>query len=77
MLYIVLVSLKNIYLCLLIATGKLKDGQSLADSWNVPYLECSSKTGESVAEVFHVLIKEIEKDDGLLSENEEGGCIIL
>lgn len=54
-----------------------QEAQQLAESWNIPYLECSSKTGESVAEVFHVLIKEIEKDEGLLSENEENGCVIL
>lgn len=54
-----------------------QEAQQLAESWNIPYLECSSKTGESVAEVFHVLMKEIEKDEGLLSENEENGCVIL
>lgn len=53
-----------------------QDAQKLADSWGVPYLECSSKTGESVAEVFHTLMKEIEKDDGLLAETNEGGCAV-
>ncbi len=51
--------------------------QKLADSWGVPYLECSAKTGDNVAEVFHTLLKEIEKDDGLLTESGDGGCIIL
>lgn len=53
------------------------EAQALADSWGVPYMECSSKTGESVADVFHTLLKEIEKDDGLLMETGEGGCLIL
>ena len=56
---------------------KYSDAQHLADSWGVPYLECSSKTGENVADVFHTLLKEIEKDDGLLAEAGEGGCSIL
>ncbi len=54
-----------------------QQAQHLASSWGVPFLECSSKTGENVSEVFHVLLKEIEKDDGLLNENEEEKCIIL
>ena len=54
-----------------------KEAQALADFWGVPYIECSSKTGENVADVFHTLLKEIEKDDGLLMETGGGGCLIL
>ena len=54
-----------------------QEAQALADSWGVPYLECSSKTGENVADVFHTLLKEIEKDEGLLAETDQGGCILL
>ena len=58
-------------------TNKTQAAQSLADSLGVPYIECSAKTGENVAEVFHILLKEIEKDDGLLAETGDGGCHIL
>mmetsp|Transcript_23444 Transcript_23444/g.33616 ORF Transcript_23444/g.33616 Transcript_23444/m.33616 type:complete len:191 (+) Transcript_23444:95-667(+) len=54
-----------------------QEAQDLADSWGVPYVECSSKTGDNVSEVFHTLLKEIEKDEGLLAAQEEEGCVIL
>lgn len=54
-----------------------EEAQALADQWKVPYIECSSKTGENVAQVFHTLLKEIEKDEGLLAETGDGGCTIL
>lgn len=49
----------------------------LASRWGVPYLECSAKTGFNVAEVFHALLREIEKDDGLLKEPNDNGCILF
>ena len=60
------------------AVLSFQDAQKLADSLGIPYIECSSKTSENVAEVFHTLLKEIEKDDGLLTESGGGGwCHIL
>ena len=55
----------------------VQQAEDLAKSWGVPYVECSSKTGDHVAEVFHKLLKQIEKDEGLLNENGEAGCAIL
>ena len=54
------------------------DAQKLADSWGgVPYIECSSKNGVGVSEVFHTLLKEIEKDDGIEINGDFGiGCVI-
>jgi len=66
-----------LFVCCNLAWRWRQDAQALAESMGVPYLECSSKTGENVAEVFHILMKEIEKDDGLLNESEENGCAIL
>mmetsp|Transcript_11531 Transcript_11531/g.36646 ORF Transcript_11531/g.36646 Transcript_11531/m.36646 type:complete len:213 (-) Transcript_11531:55-693(-) len=40
------------------------EGQSLADRWNVPFLECSAKDNINVNEVFVTLIKEVDKDNG-------------
>eukprot|EP00934_Nitzschia_sp_Nitz4_P001993 Nitzschia sp. Nitz4//scaffold19_size178191//149550//150284//NITZ4_002007-RA/size178191-processed-gene-0.31-mRNA-1//1//CDS//3329540771//1993//frame0 len=65
-----------------ILTGKVRqvsrdDAQALAEYWKVPYVECSSVTRENVPEVFHTLLREVEKEDGLLVEQEEGGCVVM
>lgn len=55
-----------------------RDAKTLAASWGVPYIECSSKTSENVADVFHTLLREVSKDDDLLNGDEdENGCVIL
>ena len=38
----------------------------------MPFLECSGKTGENIREVFHLLLKEIEKDGDLLGFENDG-----
>lgn len=70
-----------------VLVGSMKDLESMrqvsheeaatfARSIGAPYVECSSKTGENVADVFHILLKEIEKDDGLLTETGPSPCVI-
>ena len=53
-----------------------EEASALARSMGVPYIECSAKTGENVADVFHTLLKEVEKDDGLLTEVGPNPCTI-
>ena len=56
------------------------EGRQLAESWGVPFLECSSKRNYKVTEVFVTLLHEIERcnDSGLLNEESSGGsqCVI-
>lgn len=52
------------------------EAKALADSWGIPYIECSSKTGENVNDVFHALLREVSKDDEWLNEKEDNGCIM-
>lgn len=53
-----------------------QEAQALAESWGVPYIECSSKTGENVSDCFHALLKEVSKNDDLFNEQEDNGCTI-
>lgn len=53
------------------------EGQALADSRNIPFIECSSKENINVTEVFTTLIREIERENGTLDSEADRGCIIL
>jgi len=47
-------------------TVSYEEGQALADSRNIPFIECSAKENINVTEVFTTLIREIERDNGTL-----------
>ncbi|XP_025997250.1 GTP-binding protein Rheb homolog isoform X1 [Solenopsis invicta] len=55
-----------------------EQGKRLASSWNAAFLETSAKQNEvymqSVADIFHTLLKEIEKANGNVQEKQS--CII-
>ncbi|KAI9905864.1 hypothetical protein PsorP6_014119 [Peronosclerospora sorghi] len=55
----------------------VEEGQMLASTWECPFVECSAKDNENINEVFTYLIKEIERDSGLLEESDESQCTIL
>ncbi|KAG3068406.1 hypothetical protein JG687_00017336 [Phytophthora cactorum] len=55
----------------------VEEGQTLASNWECPFVECSAKDNENINEVFTYLIKEIERDSGLLEESDEAQCSIL
>ena len=38
-----------------------KQGKSLADSYNIPYIETSAKTRQGVDDAFYTLVREIRK----------------
>ena len=54
-----------------------EEGAELARAWNVPYAECSAKEGAGVADVFAALVREVERDSGVLDPDPPAGCAIL
>mmetsp|Transcript_17858 Transcript_17858/g.53136 ORF Transcript_17858/g.53136 Transcript_17858/m.53136 type:complete len:198 (-) Transcript_17858:31-624(-) len=54
-----------------------EEGQALARAWSVPYCECSAKEGFGVADVFAALVREVERDSGVLDPDPAGGCVLL
>ena len=54
-----------------------EEGQALARRWNVPFVECSAKEDINVGEVFRTLVREIERDNGLLIDEPNGRCVVM
>jgi len=50
------------------------EGKRLAESWKASFLETSAKQNESVADIFHTLLLEIEKVNG--NVQEKSNCSI-
>ena len=42
-------------------TVESKQGKSLSDSYNIPYIETSAKTRQGVDDAFYTLVREIRK----------------
>ena len=38
-------------------------GAALASEFGIPFIECSSKTGENIGEAFSLLLSEVEKEN--------------
>ncbi|XP_017774786.1 PREDICTED: GTP-binding protein Rheb homolog [Nicrophorus vespilloides] len=55
-------------------TISMEEGKKLAESWNAAFLETSAKQNAAVSDIFHLLIKEIEKADGNIPE--KSSCIL-
>ncbi|GAB0092999.1 GTP-binding protein Rheb homolog [Sergentomyia squamirostris] len=51
-----------------------EEGQKLADTWRANFLETSAKQNESVADIFHSLLQQIERDNG--NSQEKSSCLI-
>ncbi|XP_058061096.1 GTP-binding protein Rheb homolog [Anopheles bellator] len=55
-------------------TVPTEDGRRLADSWKAQFLETSAKQNESVADIFSLLIGQIERENG--NTVEKSSCSI-
>lgn len=51
-----------------------EEGRKLAESWKAQFLETSAKQNESVADIFHLLLQQIERDNG--NTSEKSSCTI-
>ena len=56
-----------------------KMGQQLSESWGVPFVQTSAKTGVGVSDAFDTIVREIRKDKDASGVNDiviekKGGC---
>lgn len=54
-----------------------KEGQEFAKGITATHLECSAKENINIAQIFDVLIKDIQKSRGEPLSDKDGGCTIL
>jgi len=55
-----------------------EEGKQVAAAWGYPFVACSAKRNWNVEQVFTKLLHEVERDSGLLAEEEEEpACTIL
>eukprot|EP01084_Bolivina_argentea_P084466 152742_1 len=63
-----------------------KMGNQLADSWGVPFVQTSAKTGDNVSDAFDIIVREIRKEkdgagihdrDVIVEKKGNGCCVIL
>ena len=54
-------------------------GSVIAAEFGIPFIECSSKTGENVGEAFSLLLSEVEKENPVeLADNfSQPECVIV
>jgi len=59
-------------------TVNYSQGLALASELGIPFIECSSKTGENIGEAFSLLLSEVEKENPFEAvEHPVKDCIIL
>lgn len=51
------------YTYVLCRTVSYSQGAALAAEFKIPFIECSSKTGENIGEAFSLLLSEVEKEN--------------
>eukprot|EP00164_Ancoracysta_twista_P005493 GFYU01007538.1.p1 GENE.GFYU01007538.1~~GFYU01007538.1.p1 ORF type:complete len:261 (+),score=59.55 GFYU01007538.1:179-961(+) len=57
-----------------------EEGSTLAEEWGCPFIECSAKSNENIAEVFNLVMAEIEnaeKATGASSDDKKGICSVM